>query len=131
MDKIANVIKQFQALIALFLPLVTKQFDLFPFINPVVVDEMWKLSAIFGALASFGAYNLASVSEKANFWLVIAGIATALLSLVLLLLMTSEVFVVKSALQNVIVRCALVAMFTGFGAVLGCGCSRVLPVVRA
>jgi hypothetical protein len=116
-----------QLLPALFsgaLPSMATKLQLLPFMNPLIVEELWLITSALALLSSVLTYNLAQRFQKpraarwfAGIGLVIAVVALGILQAVVGHLLFSE----NPELQDFFARLLFILLFVGLGLVAGYG----------
>jgi hypothetical protein len=129
LDDVGKLLTQLQSLFSGALPWTASQFQLLPFLNPVISKEHWPISSVLAIIASSITFNLAKRFQKPT-WARLLAIGGLLLSIILILLLyalVNNLFPSLSPeLQDLYARSAFVLLFVGLGLAAGWGFSYVL-----
>src|SRR5262249_13842180 len=116
-----ELIKQLQSLVAGALPFVSTKVDLLPFVNPVIIEEMWPATAVLSVISAGVNYNLAQPSHKATWarYLALAGLLIAIISFIGMYAITRDIFFHDDPYgQDVSVRMLFITFFVAIGLVV-------------
>jgi hypothetical protein len=127
---LTELIKQLQSLVAGALPFISTKLDLLPFVNPVIIEEMWPATAVLAVISAGVNYNLAQPSHKPTWarYLTIVGLLLAIISFLIMYAITRDVlFADNPYLQDISVRGLFILFFVTIGFVVGWISSLILP----